>query len=111
MSREDANARRDDVPGEVGNEKEVAEEQVVFVNKSLEVGAGEDGDHAPCTIKVGGDGIFMAPLGVGKVDAAKFGGSGGWGDVEHHMIVGLGALGRGGIVSGILEVKRPRQRQ
>jgi hypothetical protein len=67
----------------------------------LKVGAGEDGDLAPCTIKVGSDGLFMAPLGVGKVDVAKFGGAGGWGDVKHNMVISLGALGGRVVVDGV----------
>ena len=58
----------------------------------------------PVLSKKGGESVFVAPLRVGEVDVAKCGRAGGGGDAEHHMVVGLGALGRGGIAGGILEV-------
>ena len=67
LSLEDTEAHRDDVPGYVGDEQVVAVQQVVVGNELFKVGAGEDVDLAPCTIEVGSDGRFMAPLGVGKV--------------------------------------------
>ena len=67
----------------------------------LKVGAGEDGDLVPCTIKVGSDGLFMAPLGVGKVDVAEFGGAGGGGDVKHNMVFSLRSLGGRVVVDGV----------
>ena len=54
--------------GEVGDKQEIAVQQVVVSDELLKVGAGENGDLMPCTIKVGSDGLFMAPLGVRKVD-------------------------------------------
>jgi hypothetical protein len=107
LGREDADVRRDDVPREVGDEQDVALGNVVVNNdnEALEVGAGEDGDLLPCAIEVGGESVFVAPLRVGEVDVAKCGRAGGGGDAEHHMVVGLGALGRGGIAGGVLEVR------
>jgi len=67
----------------------------------LKVGAGEDGDLAPCTSKVGSDGLFMAPLAVGKVDVAKFGGAGSGGDAKHNMVFSLGMLGGRVVVDGV----------
>ena len=67
----------------------------------LKVRAGEDGNLAPCTIKVGSDGLFMAPLGVGKVDVAKFGRAGGRGDVKQNMVFSLGSLGGRVVVDGV----------
>jgi hypothetical protein len=43
----------------------------------------------------------MAPLGVGKVDVAKFGGAGGGGDAKHDMVFGLGLLGGRVVVDGV----------
>ncbi len=68
-------------------------QQVVVGDKFLKVRAGEDGDAAPCTIEVGSDGRFMAPLGVGKVDVAECGGAGGGGDAKHNMVCSSGLLG------------------
>ncbi len=67
----------------------------------LKVGAGEDGDLAPCTIEVGSGGLFMAPLGVGKIDVAKVGGAGGRGDVKHNMVFSLGSTGGRVVVDGV----------
>ena len=93
LSLEDMEARRDDIPGDVGDEQEVAVQQVVVSNELLKVGAGEDVDLAPCTIKVGSDGRFMALLGVGKVDVAECGRTGGGGDAKHNIVCSSGLLG------------------
>jgi hypothetical protein len=92
----------DDIPGEVGDKQEVAVQQVVVCDELLKVGAGEDGDLASCTtIEVCADGLFMAPLGVGKVDVAKFGGAGGGGDAKDNMVFSLGSLGGRVVVDGV----------
>jgi hypothetical protein len=67
----------------------------------LKVGAGENCDLAPCTIEVGSDGLFMAPLGVGEVDVAECGGAGGGGDAKHNMVFSLGSLGGRVVVEGV----------
>jgi hypothetical protein len=51
LSLKDMDARWDDIPGEVGDEQEVAIQQVVVCDELLKVGAGEDGYLAPCPIK------------------------------------------------------------
>ena len=91
----------DDIPGEVGDEQEVAVQQVVVCDELLKVGAGGDGHLAPCTIKVGSDGRFMVPLGVEKVDVAQCGGAGGRGNAKHNMVCSLGSLGGRAVVDGV----------
>ncbi len=53
LSLEDTDACRDDIPRDVGDEQEVAVLQVVVCDELLKVGAGENGNLAPCTIEVG----------------------------------------------------------
>ena len=91
----------DDIPGEVGDEQEVAVQQVVVCDELLKVGAGEDGNLAPCTIEVCSDDLFMAPLGVGKVDVAEFCGAGCGGDAKDNMVFSLGSLGGRVVVDGV----------
>jgi hypothetical protein len=94
-------ARRDDIPGDVGNEQEVAVQHVVVGNEFLKVGAGVDVELAPCTIKLGSDGRFMAPLGVGNVDVAKCSGACGGGDAKHNMACSSGSLGGRVVIDGV----------
>ena len=101
LSLVDTEARRDDIPGDVRDKQEVTVQQVVVGNKLLKVGAGEDGNLAPCTIEVDSDGRFMGPLGVRKVDVAKGGGAGGGGDTKHNMIYSSGSLGERVFVDGV----------
>ncbi len=60
--------------------------EAVVGDVSLEIGAGEDGDHPTHAIEVGCDGVFVAQLSFRKVDAAKCGRAGGWRDGEDDVV-------------------------
>jgi hypothetical protein len=101
---EDPDARRDDVPGQIGEEQHVAVDKTGVGEEGFEVGTWEGSHRPPCAIEVGSDRILLAQLGVRKVDVAECGGAGGGGNAKHYVGGGWRLLGGWVVAEGVAQV-------
>ena len=82
---EDPDARRDDVPGQIGEEQHVAVDETGVGEEGVEVRTREGSHRPPCALEVGSDRVLLAQLGVRKVDVAECGRAGGGGNAKHDV--------------------------
>jgi hypothetical protein len=101
---EDPDARRDDIPGQIGDKQHITVDETGVGEEGVDVGTWEDSHQPPCAIELGGDCVLVAQLGFRKVDVAKCGRAGGRGNAKHD-VGGRRRLLRGWVVTeGVVQV-------
>jgi hypothetical protein len=100
----DPDARRDDVPGQIGEEHHVAVDETGVGKEGVEVGTWEDSRRPPCIIKVGSDCVLVVQLGFRKVDVAKCGRVCSRGNAKHDVGGRRRLLGGWVVTEGVAQV-------
>ncbi len=101
---EDPDARRDDVPGQIGEEQHVTIDETGVGKEGVEIGTWEDRHRLPCAIKVCSDRVLVAQLGFRKVDVAECGRVGGGGNAKHDVGGRRRSLGGWVVMEGVAQV-------
>jgi hypothetical protein len=78
-------AHGDYVPGKITNEEDVPCTEKVGPDESIKVRSREGVHFAPCTVKVGGNGVLLVAFVLCDEDVAKRCGAGGRGDSEDNV--------------------------
>ena len=101
---EDPDARRDDIPGQIGDDQHVTVHETGVGEEGVEVGTWEDSHLPPCTIEVGSDRVLVAQLSFRKIDVAESGRAGGRGNAEHDVGGRRRSLGGWVVTEGVAQV-------
>ena len=101
---EDPDARRDDVPGQTGEEQHVTVDETGVSEEGVKVGTWEDRHRPPCAIEAGSDRVLVAQLGFRKVDVAECGRAGGRGNAKHDVGGRRRSLGGWVVTEGVAQV-------